>query len=272
MIARQEAPEGFDSREGAAGTLFVRKDLSERLLKLGLDAPERWNRLLSGVSTVAGRGGIARLELPGGERLVLKKLLRGGLAGELRRELFAGRSRLMGNLSLPVEARLRGVPTAAPAALLVVPGSGGQFRGWLALEEISGARDLLALYASGGSPSEPEMRAAMRAVRQMHDAGLVHRDLNLGNLLVRGEGEACEGFVVDLDGAKLRDRPLTPKRRLKALRRLERSYVKQALLAGRSVERSERDRFYRLYEAKFSHGGLIGALQIFMHRLWWRLF
>jgi hypothetical protein len=272
MIARQEAPEGFDSLEGAVGTLLVRQDLRERLLKLGLDAPEGWNRLLSSVSTAAGRGGIARIELPSGERLVLKKLLRGGLAGELRRELFVGRSRLLGNLHLPAEARLRGVPTAAPAALLLVPASGGHFRGWLAMEEISGARDLLALYASGGSPSESEMRAAMRAVHRMHDAGLVHRDLNLGNLLVRGEGEACEGFVVDLDGAELRDRPLTPKWRLRALRRIERSYVKQAFLAGRSAERSERDRFYRLYEAKFSHGGFLGALQIFMHRLWWRLF
>ena len=71
------------------------------------------------------------------------------------------------------------------------------------------------------------MTAAIFLVRRMHDAGLHHRDLNLGNLLLRrsASGE-WEAFVVDLDRAALRPGSLPFGARLRALRRLERSYVK----------------------------------------------
>jgi hypothetical protein len=183
---------------------------------------------------------------------------------------------LLENLRLPIEALKRGVPTAAPAALLLAPGPGRMFHGWLALEEIAGAQDLSALYAARSSPPQKELAAAMGLVRLMHEAGLLHRDLNLGNLLVRGGSGRCDAFVIDLDGASFSEGPLPSGLRRAALRRLERSYVKQAVLSGRRPMRAERDRIYELYAAgesalaaKLRRGRALGNFQIFLHRLWW---
>jgi hypothetical protein len=276
MSLKHEAPEGFESLVGAEGTLFARRDLLQPLLDLQLDAPGGWRKLLSSAPAASGRGAVARVRLPGGERLLLKKLLRGGLAGRLRKELFAGAGRLLDNLRLPIEAQRRGVPTAAPAALLLAPGPGRMFHGWLAVDEIADADDLSALYSAGSRPSRKEMGAAIGLVRRMHEAGLVHRDLNLGNLLVRGGAGRCDAFVIDLDGASFSEGPLPFGRRRAALRRLERSYVKQAMLSGRRPIQAERDRIYELYAAgasalaeKLRRGRALGNFQIFLHRLWW---
>ena len=71
------------------------------------------------------------------------------------------------------------------------------------------------------------MRAVLRAVRVMHDAGVEHLDLNFGNLLVREPaGAAPEAFVVDLDRARLHGGALPVGKRRAALLRMERSYLK----------------------------------------------
>ena len=102
----------------------------------------------------------------------------------------------------------------------------GHYRAWLAVEELAGAVDLATAYASSAEPSRADLAAVMQAVRRMHDLGLEHRDLNLGNLLIRlGEG-GCEVFVIDLDRAKLHPGALSFHLRQRSLRRLERSYVK----------------------------------------------
>jgi len=194
----------------------------------------------------------------------------------MRKELFAGAGRLLDNLRLPIEALKRGIPTAAPAALLLVPGPGGMFHGWLAVAEIADADDLSALYAAGATPSRSELGAAIGLVLLMHEAGLEHRDLNLGNLLVRGGAGRCDAFVIDLDGASFNAGPLSFGRRRAALRRLERSYVKQAILSGGRPIQTERDRIYELYAAgdsalaaQLQRGRALGNFQIFLHRLWW---
>ena len=64
-------------------------------------------------------------------------------------------------------------------------------------------------------------RRGVALVRRMHDAGIVHRDLNLGNLLASRDGI----FVIDLDGASLQG-SLTASQRFGNLSRLDRSYVK----------------------------------------------
>jgi hypothetical protein len=57
----------------------------------------------------------------------------------------------------------------------------------------------------------------------MHGVGLEHRDLNLGNLILRAGADGPEASVVDLDGSRLRERPLSFGVRQAALRRIERS-------------------------------------------------
>ena len=73
-------------------------------------------------------------------------------------------------------------------ALLLQAGPPGLYQAWLAVEEVPGAVDLLSRLDPTPPPAPDEIAAAISVVRRMHDAGLEHRDLNLGNLLL-GETE-----------------------------------------------------------------------------------
>jgi 3-deoxy-D-manno-octulosonic acid kinase len=202
----------------------------------------------------------------------LKRLRRGGLLAAVWRDRFVGRERLLDNLRLPVEALRREVPTAAPLALLIERAGPWLYRGWLALEELD-ATDLRTRLARGNGLEGEELRAVMRLVRRMHERGVDHRDLNLGNLLV-GPGAGPPAWVVDLDRARLRDRPLGFRARLRALRRLERSYVKCA--HPRSASADVRRSVYAAYAGEDTGLGRrlercrrAGRLWIGLHRLGW---
>jgi hypothetical protein len=272
-------PAGFEAVEAAGGTLIGARGLMSALIERGLDDPAEWRLLLSAAPSGAGRGSTARLLLPDGRRLVLKKLLRGGAAGRLRRELFSGTARLLGNIVTPLMAAERGIATPAPAALLMVPGPPGFYHAWLAMEEIASASDLSTIIDSGSSVSLDQAAAAMRLVRRAHDNGLDHRDLNLGNILVRttAAGE-CEAFIIDLDKARLAAGKLPFRRKLAALLRLERSYLKRMALSGVRVVRGERECWYELYAgddhrlaARLARWRRLMAPVLLAHRIGWIL-
>jgi 3-deoxy-D-manno-octulosonic acid kinase len=226
---RVRPPAGFEAHRRATGLLVAATRHSAALLAAGLDDPRRWEPYLDAESRERpGRGATARLELADGLPLRLKQMRRGGLAAGLWRGVdFRGTRRLVDNLRVPAEASRRGIATPSPMALLIVPGGQGLNRGWLAVEEVVGAVDLARRIESGPPPTGDELSATMRLVRRMHDSGLEHTDLNLGNLLLRAEaGGSPEPFVIDLDGARLHDGGLSPRRRLMALVRLERSYLR----------------------------------------------
>jgi hypothetical protein len=151
------------------------------------------------------------------------------------------------------------------------------YQGWLALDEIPGGADLRSRFVSGPEPDREELAACLGLVRRMHDAGVEHRDLNLGNLLLRsGPGGEPQPFVLDLDKARLHAEPLGRRARQRALRRLERSLVK-VLEPHESADPGTRDRLYELYCAEdaglqgyFARGRAMGRLLLGLHRLGWR--
>ncbi len=265
-------PTGFEASEVGGGTLILARRHADAIRRQGLDDPRAWSDLLRGRISAAGRGATARVELPDGPRVVLKQMRRGGLAARLWRDRYPGSSRLLDNLRLPLEAACRGVATAPPVALLLLPGPPGFHRAWMAFEEIAGAVDLAQRLASEAPPTQAELAAVVALVRGMHDAGVDHRDLNLGNLLLRtAPGGVPEAFVIDLDRAKLYPAPLGFRRRQRALRRLARSHVKRI---GPDVDS---DVWLRLYAAddpiltdRLERGRAAGRLWLFLHSLGWR--
>jgi len=221
----------------------------EALLAAGLDRPEGWERHLARPTTLGGRGGATCLTLPGGPAVLLKRMRRGGAFAFFWHGRYAGTRRLLDNLRVPLEAARRGIDTARPVALLLVPGPPGLWRAWLAVEAIEAAEDLTACFRGPAPPSEGEVDAVAGLVRRMHDRGVEHRDLNLGNLLLqRVAGQPSRPFVIDLDRGRLWDVPLPIGPRVAALRRLERSTVK--LLGERPVAAFDlRRRWYEAYAA-----------------------
>jgi 3-deoxy-D-manno-octulosonic acid kinase len=277
VSGRPPVPDGFDVLEQSSGLLFVAGRLRDQVLAERLHDPERWKVLIgSGSDDAPGRGATARLTLAGELPVILKRMRRGGLAGRLWRDRYAGRRRLLDNLAIPIEAARRGIPTAAPVALLLAPGSGPLYEGWLAVEEIAEASDLAASYRRGVEPPQRVLRAVAAMVRGMHDAGLEHRDLNLGNLLAREHGKAePEPFVIDLDRARLHRRALPFRLRQRALRRLERSQAKLFLESARPGPLPPAP-WYELYAAgnrrlaaRLARGRPVGRLLLALHRLGW---
>jgi hypothetical protein len=271
-------PPGFAvAREGRA-SLVARRSRIPDLERAGLCDPACWERLLAGRGGVhaAGRGRTAVVELSGMGRARVKRLLRGGLVGPLWGGRYAGRRRLLHNVIMPLAAAERGIATPAPIALLLVEGPPALYRAWLATEEVADALDLAACFASGRPPDRAELATVAGLVRRMHDRGLTHGDLNLGNVLLRrAEGSAPQAVVIDLDRARLHPGPLGLGPRLAELRRLERSCVKSGGPAGAAP--ATRRLLYELYAAGdaglaslFERGRRAGELLLFLHRLHWR--
>ena len=223
-----EPPPGF-AATGDVARLIARREHLEELVTLGLQEPAEWTRRLAGGSSGSGRGPTAVVELPSGAtRLRLKQMRRGGTLAALWRERYLGVSRLLGNLTLPDEAVLRGIATPAPVALLLQPGPPGFFRAWIAFENLDRAEDLCSVLLSERPPRPHEYTALAELVRRLHERGIEHRDLNLGNLLLeRRQEEGARAWVVDLDRARLHAGPVPPRRRRAVLERLLRSYFKE---------------------------------------------
>ena len=236
-------------------------------LAAGLAGADGWEPRLDRSS--GGRGPTGLLELgTSAPRARLKRLRRGGLAGPIWRDRFLGRSRILSNLTGPLEARRRGIPTPEPLLLLAIPGPPGLWRGWLATEDLP---DAVPLERWLGTPEEPAIvREAMRIVRRMHDAGIEHRDLNLGNLLVRPSSGGHDVVVLDLDDARIHAGALGFAARRRALRRLERSTAKR-------TGRPSFDGWYVAYAAddlelaaRLASGRVIDRMWIAVHRLTWK--
>ncbi len=263
-------PSGYRVVNRGACCFIVDGELEEPLTQAGLDRIAGWVERLNATGGGPSRGKTARLSIAG-QVFRLKQLRRGGAFGRLWCDRFPGRRRLLRNLRLSAEARRRGVSTPRAVALLLVQGPPGLHRGWLALEEVDGAEDLASRFNSERPPTISELSAVMHVVKAMHDAGIEHRDLNLGNLLIRASGIEPQAFVIDLDGARSYSQALGFERRQRSLRRLERSYVKWV-----DTERQDpvvRDAFYAEYAGddrglamRLSRGRRLGRLGVRLHR------
>ncbi len=271
------APAGFLVEREGAFTIVVRASAAGAIHRSELARPGNWERLIAEGSAGSGRGPTASCTLPDGTSLILKTMHRGGWLGRLWNGRYTGSGRLLENLRVAHEAIRRGVRTPSPVALLLRKGPPGWVRAWLATEAIAGAENLSDRIQRDPPPGRPELGAAMRAVRAMHDAGVEHRDLNLGNvLLLRAEKGEPEVFFVDLDRARLHDGPLSFRHRQAAIRRMERSYVKRFGDRG-PLGDGARDCWYDLYAgndggmaARLRRGRLAGRTWLLLHRLAWR--
>jgi hypothetical protein len=133
--------------------------------------------------------------------------------------------------------RARGVTTPAVAAAIVYP-SGPFYRGDLATDYIVDAKTL-ADVTFGESRMDDDARwsawhAAGRLVRSAAEAGLVHADLNLRNVLIAWRSGRPVTYLLDLDRCRIVSRVSASElRRMKA--RLRRSARKFERLTGDTV-------------------------------------
>jgi len=179
-----------------------------------------------------GRAATTLLSWPGGgPELLVRSLHHGGWLGGLLGTRFLDLWRPVRELVVTAALHARGVPVPEPAFAAGERRS-GSWRLALATGAETDVGDGIAFLSR---PREPAtvLRAtasAGRAIRAFHDAGGLHADLHVKNLLVRLASDGSDVLVIDLDQATLGSPP-QPAARMRQLMRLYRSLEKRDLLA-----------------------------------------
>ena len=170
---------------------------------------------------------------------------RGGAVARLLgdRYLRLGRPRPLRELSVTRALETLGVP--APRAVGAAVYSHGPFyTGDLITEYIPAATELSAVLFPAAAAEAPRiarpapgasMEAAGRLLRVLHDRGVVHPDLNLRNILVRGGDGGVEALVLDLDRARIARR-VGPRARRRMTGRFWRSVRKWESATGAGLD------------------------------------
>jgi len=233
MRWRQIHLERFES--GRAGGVVRRewRGALERVLR----------RQADGEAVVGGRGGTVRIPTEQGP-VILRRFRRGGAMRWLGETYFGFRARPLREFELLLRARRRGLPVPDPLAAVVERRFAVAYRGCLLMHEIVGAVPISDLVAVEPPPDLIAMLA--RGLRELHDAGLSHPDLNLGNVLVVSRSYGTRLAFVDLDRARLGAGPVGAATRRRSLRRLRRSAGKLDP-TGRLFSGSALDRLERMY-------------------------
>ena len=254
--------------------LIARDDVRDALLAAGVldGAPiERWGTAVG--EARGGRRPIPAVAVPGAPfPLLVKSLRRGGVLGPLLRRA-ARVDRAFAEILVVESLRRAGVatpPIVAARLTRLFPASP-----WVSIELVTpyhpDATDLAAALSTRpvGRARTALLAAAGAAVRALH-AHVVHEDLNLRNLLVRGDG-AVE--VLDLGDSRIR-----PARGPSAARNLARLYRSAAKLGFAPTDRVGPDvvRFARAYAPAGWKEVVRAASVTFrrglpLHRLSWRL-
>jgi hypothetical protein len=227
--------------------------------------------------TASGRGPMTSLLLDG-RPAVGKRALHGGLAGPLVGRLYFGRRRALDQLRAAVRLERSGIPTPTVLAVGSARVFGPLCAQAIVTRELEGAQNLYEV--AEGAPGRDRRRQILLLcaglLRRLHDAGYLHADLNVGNLVLE-RGAAGETLhVVDLDRGRFRS-VVTPEERLGNLARLLRSYEKW--IAGRlRLSRSEELCFLRSYaggdraQVRFLAKGLSRyRSRLGLRRIRWRL-
>jgi len=235
---RPGVPPGYREVRSPVAEWIARPECSEAIARGEADAlfvPH--DRRLAPRAT--GRGRLARFRL-GGVPAVGKRALHGGLLGRLFGGLYVGRARGLAQIELAERLERAGIPTAEILAVGSRRAFGPLHEQVIISRAIPGAQNLYeaAMEDAPWRRRRVILERSADLLRAMHDAGFLHADLNVSNLVV---GEGAEGdrvFVVDLDRGRFLAR-LRLAERLSNLARLLRSYEKWIARRGRLSAREE---------------------------------
>ncbi len=217
-IARRDCAEGVE--RGEADFLFEERG----------SAP---------VEAGSGRGPIAHFRLAG-RPVIGKRALHGGLLGPLLAGLYLGNRRALDQAKAAARLESAGVPTPEILAVGSAAVLGPARTHAIVSRELQGAINLFEV--AGGMPTRRRRRDLLLEcsdlLRRMHDAGFLHADLNVSNLVLERRGKTEVLHVVDLDRGRFRG-VVSPRHRLRTLARLLRSYEKWIAARLRLSRREE---------------------------------
>ena len=245
-------PPDFETWTFPGGESAARRDVAgavrEALAAAG--SLYRWAAAQPGRREFTGRGATFGVALAG-RPVVVRHARHGGLLAPLLGDRFWGRPRFHREAALSRTLAERRVRT--PAVLAGVCYRAGPFhRADVVTAAVDGV-DLVELFYGATPPSGAARAAVLGAigvvVRRLHDAGFVHPDLQLRNVLVRGAAHAePEAWLLDVDTC----RPMRHSgdaERARNLDRWYRSWAKWNGLRGERLTGADRAVFSAAYLA-----------------------
>lgn len=174
--------------------------------------------------TGEGRGAVFRFPVSDGFG-ILRPCLRGGLIRHLLGDAYVGVNRPERELAVHRYAYEAGLRVPEPLGACWMR-SGFLYRGAMATREVQSESLLAYLEAEPERESaEKVLRETGQLIREMHDAGIYHADLQIRNILVGAEG--C--YLIDFDKAERRSE-MSELARYRNLLRLRRSFEKHGRL------------------------------------------
>jgi len=218
-----------------------------------------------------GRTPHPSIPLSEGKRMVLRQYSHGGLLRAFTGNLYLFGARSFKELAITEEVRSCGIPTIEPiGAIHEVTGFPPFYRAYLLTLEVPGALNAIQyLEKIGKHPNREELLYKRKKIahcglllRQFHQSGFFHRDLQMKNILVAGD----RILIIDFDRS-YRKRILSIRERVKNLVRLNRS-VEKWRRSGLPITRTDRWRFFLAYagEDKVIRKAMENALQTYSLR------
>lgn len=171
-----------------------------------------------------GRGSVLRFPCGDGWG-ILRPYLRGGVMQHVLKDAFILANRPRRELAVHAYLYAQGIAVPEPLGACWER-SGLLIRGAIATREIK-AENLLELAARAHGDINETLRSAGELIRQMHDKGVFHADLQVRNILATQDGV----FLIDFDNARITN-AISPVHRARNLLRLKRSIEKNGLDPG----------------------------------------
>ena len=193
MLRNIPIPPSFSLIKKGNILLLLNEEYKDLLLQQGIEDIDTFVARYAGAKQHSGGRSLhPSIPLREGQRMVLRRYLHGGLLRAVTRDLYALGSRSFRELALTEEIRSAGIPTIRPIGAVHQSFIFPFYRAYLLTLEVPGARNLIQFFQDIGSHPVGEVlalkrkiiRAAGRLVRQFHDSGFFHADLQLRNLLI----------------------------------------------------------------------------------------
>ena len=250
------------------------------------------------VKRVQGRGDypVANVKSSDGKEaeVIVRSYRRGGLAGLVLPDIFNDARRPLNELVLTEKGRANGVLLPEILGLQIKWILPFFYRAKIVVKKIPDTitleETLFSLDKKGLNRKELYRQKAnliaslVKAIRQLHNAGINHRDLNIRNILIKRTGLDFAAYIIDLDKSEHETGKtgLALDKRIDNLIRLNRSLEKMLFKAGLFLRGviSQSDRL-RLLESYFQGEGLTRVQkkeiiskclkQAGLHKWWWKL-
>lgn len=250
MFINIPIPRSFSLVKKEKVYLLLKEEYKDFLLQQGIeDLKSFLKRSIPTTRYWNGRTPHPSIPLEDGKRMVVRQYSHGGLFQAITRNLYLFGSRSFQELALTEEIRSCGIPTIQPIGAIHCLVLRPLYQACLLSLEVPHATDFIQYFQKiGAHPSRENLsqkrkaiRSAGHLLRQFHQAGFYHGDLQLKNILVAGN----QPLLIDFDRS-YRKPILSLREKMRNLLRLNRSVEKRKRL-GLPFTRTDRWRFFLAY-------------------------